>query len=1268
MKNTLINRCKLSKTLRFALIPIGETEENIRKGLLIDEDTHRAESYKKVKEYIDRYHRMFIEDVLNKVRIDGLGEYAAMYGKAERTEDEAKHMRGMEEGFRAAIAKAFKSDKRFSTLFKKDLIEQILPEFLTEEEERKAVEEFYSFTTYFANFNTNRKNLYTDEEKSVGIAYRCINDNLPKILDNIRTFQRVREHLPPEDLSRLNRELAAPDHITVEDMFTVDYFNEVLAQSGIDRYNEMLGGVTFEDKPPVQGLNQYINLYNQQIARPQRKPTLPLMKPLFKQILSDRETSSFLPEQFPRNDPDAVLRPINDCFTLPDGENPPMLAVMVAINSLFSRLSEFDRSSIYMENGAALTTVSNDVFGNWSAVRDSWMKEYENLHPRKKQSEEKYAEAQQKAYKAVKSFSIAQADRYGKSDGDEKGIAAHYAASMSELTNKTARFYEEAKELLTRPYTDKKRLSSNMPAVEQIKKLLDSVKEVERMIRLFLGTGREAEKDERFYGELAPLYESLRDFDALYNKVRGFMTQKPYSVEKIKLNFNNPQLLGGWDKNKESDYMSVLMRRGESYFLGIMDKSSRKVFVNVPPSAPGEECYEKMEYKLLPGPEKMLPKVFFAKSKADQFPVPDEIRRIYSGKTFAKGKNFSIDDCRALIDHYKTCIEKHPDWNKFGFAFSDTSEYQDISGFFNEIAEQAYKISFVPVPASYIDRMVEEGALYLFRLYNKDFSEHSKGKKNLHTLYFQMLFDERNLKDPVYKLCGGGEMFYRPASITEPEEMVVHEANQPINRRTGDGQKSLFPYDIVKNRRYTKPQFELHLPIQMNFKAPSHPAPINLAVREELKKCDDVHIIGIDRGERNLLYLCMIDGEGRIEAQTSLNLIPGGNGENVNYHTLLDKKESGRTRARQDWAEIENIKELKAGYLSQAIHVICQWVKKHDATIIAMENLNAGFIQSRGKVEKQVYQKFEKMLADKLSFLVDKDRKCDEDGGLLRAYQLAEPMKEAGRSSIQTQNGILFYVPAWLTSKIDPVTGFASLLYTKYNSVEEARDLIGRFDSIRFNAAEDRFEFVLDYSQFPRGSADFRKVWTVCTYGERVRRFRDKARNNEFSYRIVSLTEEYKNLFAQYGISYENGDDLRETILAQDSSAFFSELFRCIRLTLQMRNSIPAGSLDELGGMEGDSPLMRQSVANAREKGTDVDFLISPVSGADGQFFDTRVYENDSDAKMPVDSDANGAYNIARKALWAVEQIKTANDLNNVRLSITQAEWLRYVQEGEGTV
>ena len=92
--------------------------------------------------------------------------------------------------------------------------------------------------------------------------------------------------------------------------------------------------------------------------------------------------------------------------------------------------------------------------------------------------------------------------------------------------------------------------------------------------------------------------------------------------------------------------------------------------------------------------------------------------------------------------------------------------------------------------------MVENGSLYLFRIYNKDFSLHSKGKKNLHTLYFQMLFDSRNLSNPVYKLSGGGEIFYRPASLTEPEEITVHPANQPIGRKQSkDGQTSLFPYD-----------------------------------------------------------------------------------------------------------------------------------------------------------------------------------------------------------------------------------------------------------------------------------------------------------------------------------------------------------------------------------------------------------------------------------------------------------------------------------------
>ena len=75
------------------------------------------------------------------------------------------------------------------------------------------------------------------------------------------------------------------------------------------------------------------------------------------------------------------------------------------------------------------------------------------------------------------------------------------------------------------------------------------------------------------------------------------------------------------------------------------------------------------------------------------------------------------------------------------------------------------------------------------------------------------------------------------------------------------------------------------------------------------------------------------------------------------------------------------------------------------------------------------------------------------------------------------QNGIIFYVPAWNTSKIDPITGFVDLIKPKYTSVTEAKALIERFDDLRFNAKETIFEMDIDYSKFSRGITDYKKKW-----------------------------------------------------------------------------------------------------------------------------------------------------------------------------------------------
>lgn len=73
------NRYPLDKTLRFSLIPIGETEKHFNEKNLLGKDDQRAEDYKKVKGDIDEYFKVLIDDVLCGLRLGGVEEYATLY-------------------------------------------------------------------------------------------------------------------------------------------------------------------------------------------------------------------------------------------------------------------------------------------------------------------------------------------------------------------------------------------------------------------------------------------------------------------------------------------------------------------------------------------------------------------------------------------------------------------------------------------------------------------------------------------------------------------------------------------------------------------------------------------------------------------------------------------------------------------------------------------------------------------------------------------------------------------------------------------------------------------------------------------------------------------------------------------------------------------------------------------------------------------------------------------------------------------------------------
>lgn len=1220
-----INCYPLSKTLRFELIPQGKTLENMTEKGLIAEDERRAENYVKVKEIIDEYHRVFIERILSDLSLD-VTAYANLYSKSMRSDEDENALVALEEEYRKKISNAFLKNEGYKNLSSKKLVNKLLPDFVSDPEQKKILDEFYNFTTYFVGFNKNRENMYTDKPQGTGIAHRCINENLPKYIDNQKVFAQAVQTLSEESVCQLQNDMADICGADIDKVFAIERFDQKLSQTGIDMYNTVIGGYTLDDGTKIKGLNEYINLYNQTVERSAR---IAKLKPLYKQILSDVDTRSFIPDSF---DSDQEVLDSLKCFYEDSDSCGLVSEVLPYLRPLFEELESYDMDKIYITAGIPVTEISNAVFGSWNTIQSAWNMEYDAEKGYKET--EKYLEARKKAYKKNNSFSIAELDRLGNAfQDDKKNIAEYLKTRILDQIDGVLGSYEKIKELISSEYKEKKRLAKNQPVVNDIKAALDTVKDLERTLKYLIGSGKESIKDETFYGQFFLLLDRIMMIDRLYDKVRNHMTQKSYSTSKFKLNFQNPQFMGGWDRNKEKDYRATMIRDGGKYYIVVMDKSNSKAMEKLPESEK-PDAYEKIDYKLLPDPSKMLPKVFFSKKGLDTFNPSEEVMRVYKSGTFKKGKEFSRPDMNTLIDFYKASIPAYESWSGFDFTFRKAGEYEDIGRFYYDVKQQGYKLSFRRIDRAYIDAMVENGQIYLFQIYNKDFSEYSKGTPNLHTLYFRMLFDERNLSNVVFQMNGGAEMFYRRASITE-QEKVVHPANHPVKNKNPENAKkeSLFAYDLVKDRRYTVDKFFLHLPITLNFKGDLSSF-INEEVRKAIHEADDTYIIGIDRGERNLLYICVINAEGDIVEQYSLNdIVNEYNGikYKTDYQALLVEKEKARTKDRQDWKTIENIKELKEGYLSQVVSKICELVIRYDA-IVCMEDLNTGFKNSRIKVERQVYQKFENMLVSKLRFLASKKKDAETEGGLLNAYQLTN--KEDKYKSVQ--NGFLFYVPAWCTSKIDPTTGFVDLLKCRYESISQAREFINRFDKIYLDSTTGLLAFDLDYDKFKGTGVSYKKKWTLYANGSRIKSFRNPEKNSEWDSQEINLMDEFRKLFRDAGIELTT-DDMREQLAEQNEKDFFVHFLGLLKLTLQLRNSIP--------------------------NKVDVDYLISPVMNAKGEFYDSRNYKGES-AVLPADADANGAYNIARKGLWAVNVIKAApeTDLKNVKLYISNKDWLEYAQ------
>ena len=360
--------------------------------------------------------------------------------------------------------------------------------------------------------------------------------------------------------------------------------------------------------------------------------------------MSDTNSSSFVLDVI-QNDKQAIEM-INNIF-----ESFKEVYMKEEFIQAFKNISEFRFDKIYVNNDVTLTKFSKLVYGDWAYITNLIENDYDKNYSGKiKKGTEKYEEKRKSELSKVKHISL----KFIENNAEEKGkIAEYFSKKIDRIISEIKTAHDACSDILTQEYTAEVKVLPNAPEKsEKIKSLSDALKELQEFVEVVIPKTEE-DIDLNFYNSLN--YEVLTEIIPVYNKIRNYMTQKPYSVEKFKLNFNSPTLLSGWDLNKEDSNLSVLFEKNGLYYLGIMNAAHRMLFRETPES--GTDFYRKIEYKLLPKPEQNLPRVFFSKSRIEEF-APDKALLEKYKKGLHKKEANDIDFCRELIDFFKKSLNK----------------------------------------------------------------------------------------------------------------------------------------------------------------------------------------------------------------------------------------------------------------------------------------------------------------------------------------------------------------------------------------------------------------------------------------------------------------------------------------------------------------------------------------------------------------------------------------------------------------------------------
>ena len=1179
------------------------------------------------------------------------------------------------------------TDKSIFSLIEKNI--SSYTQTVSEEELKKHLEVFKGFFTYFSGYNINRENYYeTKEEKSTAVASRIVHENLPVFCNNIIRYETNKEiynniynELKKNGReTKLKTETGEKEAVPItEQVFNIGYFSKCLLQNQIDSYNDVIGNN-----------NLLINLYNQLHSKDSGFKRIQLFETLYKQIGCGKRKSLFL--QLLKDTETELTDEQKNSGEILSLEK-LLSVIAERIKQVFNKsekdvgistipdLLEYlenckDWKGIYW-NKASVTSISNKFFMNWHDIADKLSKNSACATFNKNREEQiklndaveldgLFSVLDENKVETILKKSVL--DEYNNVINPNDSASKNLMKILCSNTRKSLDYVLlNTEKVLAAKRMQKESDSEEDIFVSTIKNWLDSIIDVFHFVKNF------EVRESKVKGNIlnSEIKEAINLFlhsdDATwfkwYDIVRNYLTKKPQDDVKnsmLKLNFGSSSLLGGWSDGQEKVKIATLLKYDGSLFLCIL--KDKNIFDT---SQENNSIYKK-------------------DGKGSRLILRNLGFKTLAGKGFLSEFGISYGDMgkenpekaiKSLQEIIKTkYIKKYPTLKTI--ANGDYSDKKKFDADISEVLKDCYICSFENIDWDLVQKKEKNGDLFLLKIWCKDFAEKSNGHKNLQTLYWENVLSENS----KHQLCAGAEIFMRkPIDNKKP---YVHEANSIIICKKGvpdfiyekvkliirqnksatemelreiikknskeilstmntDFDLSLLKFskkehEIIKDKRfYGENKYFFYCPIKLNYSSKIYKSPIfgyseiNTKVNEVIQKSDDITYLGIDRGEKHLIYTCVINKEGKIIDCRSQNKI-----EETDYNQKLSEIAESRQKARKNWQTIGNISNLKEGYISNVVHnVVSQAISK--PTYIVLEDLNTEMKRGRQKIEKQVYQKFEVALAKKLNFVVEKTAKENELASVGKALQLTPPIANYQDIENKKQFGIMLYTRANYTSVTDPLTGWRKTVYLKKGSEEFVRkQILESFTDIGFDGKDYYFEYVEKHAG---------KTWRMYSgeNGKSLPRFQnnkklenDKAIWEPEAVDLVSILDE---LFADFS---------KEKSLLEQLSNNEHQLHKVISRKETAWDSLRY-VIDTI-----------QHIRNTGKTEADSNFLYSPVRDENGIHFDSRNYHNND---LPADADANGAFNIARKGLimdsHIKQWIKDGKKDKDLDLFVSDEEW-----------